>query len=220
MIFHNRQRKIDEFIPDIRINDSPIARVTDFNFLGLQLDQHLNWNAHIQICSNKISCTLGVMNRLKRYLPTKILRVIYNSLILPDPQYAILSWGSKLSRLSKLQKRATRVITCSKCNAHTEPLFKPLKLLKLEDLLSLNVLKLHYKLCHGVLPVYITNLFTRIVPGSTHDYDLRPSGILKTPTGHTCVADWCVRFMLPKTINDADPSIIEKDTDVLFLLPS
>ena len=43
MIFHPRQRKIDEFIPDIRINDSPIERVTDFNFLGLQIDQHLNW---------------------------------------------------------------------------------------------------------------------------------------------------------------------------------
>ena len=210
MIFHHRQRKIDGFIPDIRINDSPIERVTDFNFLGLQIDQHLNWNAHIQKCSNKISRTLGVMNRLKRYLPTKILRVLYNSLILPHLQYAILSWGSKLSRLSKLQKRATRVITCSKFNAHTEPLFKSLKLLKLEDLLYLNVLKLYYKLCHGDLPVYITNLFTRIVPGSTHDYDLRQSGILKTPTVHTCVAERCVRFMLPKIINDADPSIIEK----------
>ena len=125
MIFHHRQRKIDEFIPDIRINDSPIKkRVTDFNFLGLQIDQHLSWNAHIQKCFNKISRTLGVMNRFKRYLPTKILRVLYNSLILPHLQYAILSWGSKLSRLSISQKRATRVITCSKFNAHTEPLFK------------------------------------------------------------------------------------------------
>ena len=85
------------------------------------------------------------------------------------------------SRLSKMQKRATRVIACSKFNAHTEPLLKSLKLLKLEDLLSLNVLKLYHKLCYCDLPVYITNLFTRIVPGSTHDYDLRPSGILKHP---------------------------------------
>ena len=159
MIFHNRQRKIDEFIPDIRINDSPIERVTDFNFLGLQIDQHLNWNAHIQTFSNKISRTLGVMNRLKRYLPTKILRVLYNSLILPHLQYAILSWGSKLSRLSKLQKKATRVIACSKFNAHTEPLFKSLKLLKLEDLLYLNVLKLYYKF----LPWWSSSLHNEFV---------------------------------------------------------
>ena len=194
MIFHHRQRNIDEFIPDIRINDSPIERVTDFNFLGLQIDQHLNWNAHIQKSSNKISRTLGVMNRLKRYLPTKILRVLYNSLILPHLQYGILSWGFKLSRLSKLQKRAIRVITCSKFNAHTEPLFKSLNLLKLEDMVSFNVLKLYYKLCHGNLPVYVTNLFTRNAPGTTHNYDLRPSGIFKTPTVHTCIAERCIRL--------------------------
>ena len=210
MIFHHRQRKIDEFIPDIRINDSPIERVTDFNFLGLQIDQHLNWNAHIQKCSNKISRTLGVMNRLKRHLPTKILRVLYNSLVLPHLQYAILRWGSKLSRLSKLQKMAIRVVTCSKFNAHTEPLFKSLNLLKLEDMLYVSVLKLHYRLCHGNLPAYVTNLFTRVVPGTTHDYDLRPSGIFKMPTTHTCVAERCIRFILPKIINDTDPSVADK----------
>ena len=46
LIFHHRQRKIEEFIPDIRINDSHIVTVTDFNFLGFQIDQHLNWTAH------------------------------------------------------------------------------------------------------------------------------------------------------------------------------
>ena len=176
MIFHHRQRKIDEFIPHIRINDSPIERVTDFNFLGLQIDQHLNWKAHIQKCSNKISRTLGVTNHLKRYLPTKVLRVLYNSLILPHLQYTILSWGSTLSRLSKLQKRATRVITCSKFNAHTVTEAVEVRRFVLSQCIEI----------------------------------IRPSGILKTPTVHTCVAERCVRFMLPKTINDADPSIIEK----------
>ena len=168
MILHHRQRKIDEFIPDIRINDSPIERVTDFNFLVLQIDQHLNWNAHIQKCSNKISRNLGVMNRLQRYLPTKILRVLYKSLVLPHLQYAILSWGSKLSRLSKLQKRAIRVVTCSKFNADTEPLFKSLNLLKLEDMIYVSVLKLYYNLCHGNLAAYVTNMFTRAVPGTQY----------------------------------------------------
>ena len=76
-IFHHRQRNIDEFIPDIRVNDSPIKRVTEFNFLDLQIGQHLNWNAHIQKGSNKISRTLGVMTRYKRHSTTKILRVLF-----------------------------------------------------------------------------------------------------------------------------------------------
>ena len=47
-------------------------------------------------------------------------------------------------------------------------------------------------------------------PGTTHDYDLRPSRILKMPTTHTCVAERCIRFILPKIINDTDPSVTDK----------
>ena len=79
--------------------------VEDFNFLGLTIDQHMTWNAHIQKISNKISRSLGVMNRLKRYLPQNISRTIYNSLILPHINHSILVWGFKSSRISKLQKK-------------------------------------------------------------------------------------------------------------------
>ena len=103
MIFHYRQRKIDNLIPNLKINSEPIERVTEFNCLGLTIDEHLNWPPHIQKVSNKISRTLGIMNRLKRFLPTNVLRLIYNSLILPYFQYSILTWGFKVGRLEKLQ---------------------------------------------------------------------------------------------------------------------
>ena len=51
----------------------------------------------------------------------------------------------------KLQKRVMRIITCSKYNTHSEPLFKELKLLKLEDIRKLQELKLYYKLVHRQL---------------------------------------------------------------------
>ena len=81
---------------------------------------------------------------------------------------------------------------------------------------SLNVLQLYYKLCHGNLPVYVTNLFTCNAPGTTHNHDLRPSGIFKTPTVHTCIAERCIRFMLPKIINDTDQTVTEKVDTIRF----
>ena len=66
MIFHHRQRNIANFIPVITISNHTISRVESFDFLGLTLDQHLNWHPHIQKIANKVSRTLGVMNRLKR----------------------------------------------------------------------------------------------------------------------------------------------------------
>ena len=57
--------------------------MTEFNFIGLTIDQHLDWSPHIQKISNKMSRTLGIMNHLKRILPTNSLRLIHNSLLLP-----------------------------------------------------------------------------------------------------------------------------------------
>ena len=53
-------------------------------------------------------------------------------------QFRTTCWGLECSRLFTLQKRALRIITYSKYATHAEPLFKDLKLLKLERILTLN----------------------------------------------------------------------------------
>ena len=93
MIFHHYQRNINNIIPTLKINSETIENVSEFNFLGLTIDEHLNWKPHIQKISNKIARTLGIMCRLKNFLPTHVLRVLYNSLILPHLQYSILALG-------------------------------------------------------------------------------------------------------------------------------
>ena len=210
MIFHYRQRKIDNLIPNLKINSEPIERVAEFNFLGLTIDEHLNWSPHIQKVSNKISRTLGIMNRLKRFLPTNVLRLIYNSLILPYFQYSILTWGFKVGRLEKLQKRAVRIITNSSYNAHTDPLFKKLNLLKVRDLFQLNVLKLYYKFRKKNLPFYTMNMFTYANTAPQHDYNLRTNGILENATTKTSSGENCIRFHLPVVINNTDRNVLDK----------
>ena len=82
---------------------------------------------------------------IKTFLPQQVLRILYNSLILSHLQYCILTWGFKSDRLFKLQKRAVRIITCSKYHDHTEPLLKALNLLKIEDIMKIKALKLYYR---------------------------------------------------------------------------
>ena len=55
MIFHNYQRDVERFIPEIKINRQLVERVTEFNFLGLTIDEHLNWKSRIQKVLNKVS---------------------------------------------------------------------------------------------------------------------------------------------------------------------
>ena len=132
MLFHMPQKKI--IIPTIKINGTLIEFVDNFNFLGINLNKHLNWNPHVTNVSNKLVKTVGVLNILKKTLPLNILRIIYNALILPHLNYGILAWEHIAKRLNLIQKRAVRILTASKYNSHTEPLFKQTSILKVTDM--------------------------------------------------------------------------------------
>ena len=89
MIFHYRQRVIAENdIPCLMINNTQIERVTEFYLLGLSVNECTNWDSHTKN-ANRISRTLGVMNRLKRYLPISAMKLMYDSLIVSHLQFGI-----------------------------------------------------------------------------------------------------------------------------------
>ena len=75
---------------------------------------------------------------MKNILPKNNLRTLYQTLIQPYLEYGQIIWGgtdtSYLNIIKKQQKCIIRIIRAAKYNDHTTPLFKQLKLLKLEDL--------------------------------------------------------------------------------------
>ncbi len=144
IIFHTPKKKLDSLHPII--DGTIIERVSEFNFLGLTLDKNLNWKGHLNKISNNISKSIGILNQIKRVIPlkTKILR--YNSLIPPHLNFGMLVWRYHCERVSKLQKKSIRILSLSKYNAYTKPIFKQLKLLKVKDILWLQELKFYYKI--------------------------------------------------------------------------
>jgi hypothetical protein len=130
----------------ISINSNALERVSAFTFLGVTIDEHLDWKAHIHKISCKVARTIGVLSRVKHLLPQIILKTIYNSLILPYLNYCLLCWGPiNTSRLLLLQKKAIRCITCANYNAHCDPIFKSLNLLKIDDIFLSRLLKFYYQ---------------------------------------------------------------------------
>ena len=70
------------------------------------------------------------MKRLKRYLPFSAMKLMYDSLIISHLQFVITNWGFEWERISKLQKRALRIMTNSRYNVHMEPFFKKIDFVK------------------------------------------------------------------------------------------
>ena len=209
MLFHNYQKIINEDdIPHLTINDTVIERVTEFNFLGLTINEFMNWNSHSSKISNKISRTLGVMNRLKRYLPFSALKLMYSSLILSHLQFAITSWGFEWERLSKLQKRAIRIMTNSKYNAHTDPLFKSLKLLKIKDIFDVQCMKFWYKFVNNNVPTYFASMFR--YNHELYEIQIRSHESLHLYPFRTSNAHNALRHRIPEFLCKFPTAILEK----------
>ena len=151
MIFRHR-RKIDYL--SLKLNNNEIANVNQFCFLCIIIDENLTMQNHVEMVTNKLSKITGILNKLKFIYPQNILLTIYNSLFVSHINYGSLVWGSNINRISKMQKRVIRIITHSNYIAHTEPLLKNLKLLKVEDMFSLKIQKFLHKLAHNELPPY------------------------------------------------------------------
>ena len=66
MLF-NTERMQQPVIVDITLesNDEEIPRVNSTNFLGLIIDNKLNWDQHINHVSKKVSKAIGILNKVK-----------------------------------------------------------------------------------------------------------------------------------------------------------
>ena len=163
MIIHSSRRKMDLYDHlQLQINGQPIKRVKSFNFLGIVINEHLTWTDHIAHISQKINPVVALISRLKHQLPTHILKMIYNSLILSRLHYGNILWGKSPGSLIKLQKKALRVVIGARYNAHTNPIEKKLKLLSLPDIHQTKLICLYKKLVDKKVPNHTEDMFKNI----------------------------------------------------------
>ena len=93
IIFHFSQRNMAFLDLELKLCGQHIECVRQFVFLGITIHETLNWDRYIDKIANKISRTLGVMNKLKHFLPKYTLKIMYSSLIAPHFNNNILLWG-------------------------------------------------------------------------------------------------------------------------------
>ena len=57
------------------------------------LGKHLNWNSHIDKIYDKLSRTVGIINKLKHVLPQYVLLTLYNEFVLHHIYYCLVAWS-------------------------------------------------------------------------------------------------------------------------------
>ena len=138
----------------IILNGQFVTYVDHAKFLGIIIDNKINFKNHINYITGKIAKHAGILYRIKHSLPLKSRLTYYNSFVLPYLNYNILHWGSTndthLNPLIVIQKRIVRTIADADYLAHTPPLFKKLNLLQIVDLYKFQaIVDTHLKIQQG-----------------------------------------------------------------------
>ena len=79
---------------EIIMNGKKIKQVKFTKFLGIHIDEHLSWTIHINNLSKQIARNVGMLNKLKYFLPLYTMKTLYYSLILYHLQYCVLLWSN------------------------------------------------------------------------------------------------------------------------------
>ena len=156
ILFGNRRKCLSDTNFMIHINGNMIERVIVTKFLGVYIDQDLNWKHHTAQVAAKISKSLGILNRVKYILPRSSLVTLYQTMIHPYLVYCNIIWGGAsllaLNKLVILQKRALRLITCSFFRTPSAPLFVKFRILRLQDIHKNQTFTFMYKFICKLLP--------------------------------------------------------------------
>ena len=181
-IFNIGWKKIDN--TDIKVANINIMPMAVVKFLGVLLDNKLTWKHHGDYVLNKLKSARFMLNSVKKFMTVDVRKIFYYAHFYSHLQYGISIWGPMLSKdmekqLYISQKKNLRVITDSKYNAHTDPIFKSLHILKLKDLIKLEICKYAYKMNYNLLPRVMYRPYIGQYKTSSHN--TRQSNMPKIP---------------------------------------
>ena len=157
MVFHQKRdakfkRMVKKF--KLNVNNYCIKQVDEFKYLGLNIDNKLNWNKHIDYLCTQVSKGMGILYRFKSKMPTCALKLIYHSLIGSKLRYGVSAWGSgKSTALQKLNLLNNGAVKNLKQPSETlQSAYKRLKLFTINSLYKLETAKFIKLFKDGKLP--------------------------------------------------------------------
>jgi len=184
----------------VSINHHPISTQSSLKYLGVILDDKLNWKPQIEKLVTQLSKSCGMLFKLKHYTNTSVLKSVYFVLFHSYLTYSILNWGrankTTLLPLIRLQNKAVRTLEYNKTK--TTVLYSKHKILEIPDLFQLSVAKFMYSFYNGGLPNHFDNYFAEIA--SIHKYQTRLASLQKyyLPRMKTSLGQLSLKYIGPK----------------------
>ena len=155
--FHKSRSNIPTGLK-IKMNGKRLIHSSKIKYLGIYIDETLMGRDHCEEIIKKLIRANGILAKARHYVPLKHLKNIYFATFSSNVIY-----GSQvIDKISLLQRKAVRLMIFSNFDAHSEPLFKELKILKFKDNIFLHNCLFVHDYFQGNLPKSFNNTFTKV----------------------------------------------------------
>ena len=209
MLLGSKHMLSKEHTLNLILNNLPIEQVNQYKYLGLLVDERISWNLQIEKMLKRIGQIISFLARLKRCLNESVLKLIYNSMILPYFDYADVIYNSATKdltdRLQKLQNRAGRIILNLKLEdrvsivqIHDTLNWQPLDIRR-----KYHSLALMFKIMNNLAPEYLQNEIQFV----SHSYPSRFGLQIKLPKPRTECLKRSFNYRIAKAYNSLPPDI-------------
>lgn len=135
-IIEFKTKNLKDMPLNINHNGDPIERVNSYKFLGVNIDNFLNWKIHINAVCKKINKFVYALKRLSQVVSVETSLSAYHGYVSSVLNYGLIIWGNCVDshKVFVAQKKCIRAIAGESFTCSCKPLFKKLKVLPLPSL--------------------------------------------------------------------------------------
>ena len=195
---------------NVQINGRPVLFSNYIKYLGLHVDNHLNWNGHIRMTKNKIMPIVWNFSRVRHLINEETAKLYYTSLIRPLLEYAAATLynmsGTNAQILEKIQNKCLRIITKAHSRTHRRVLRNLTHIPSLASRHTYLYLCEFYKLYKNISPKLLNDM---LIVNTESMYDTRSAAHcnVKIPRMNKRVGQRSLNYLGPITFNSLPTNI-------------
>ena len=194
ILFHTVKKPIPINLTEIVTTQATIKRVTEIKYLGLVLDEKLNYNEHIQSISNSLIKYFGIFNHIKYKVNDKTARQLYFAFVFSRLKYGIEIFGNcserNINKLQTMQNKLLQLLLHLDRLTPTNKRHKHLNNLRINDLYNYSILSFVNDTQLGKCP----EIFEKYFEKKHSNYDLSQKGQLVIPPARLALGNRALRI--------------------------
>ena len=208
-VFRSVNNKNKQFPDTIAFKNKEITRISHVKYLGIHLDEHLNFSYHINEICKSLRKLFPIFYNIRRYLNSSHIKSIYYSMVYSKIKYGILTYGlttsTNIKKIQVVQNKLLKVISNQKYRTPTNALHNSLELLKVKDIFTQELLTFVHKFKNKKLPNVFRNYFRKF--DDVHNINTRNKENFIVPRFKTVFGSKVIKYFGAVTWNSLNHDI-------------